>query len=101
MPRSSLLRLRRAAVCAALLMALVVAPISTRQAARAAASGTLIIAISAEPDTLDPQVTGAAVTGQIDAYIGDPLVALSPQNKIVPDLAKSYTVSRDGLLYTF
>ena len=46
------------------------------QQAQAAGASTLTVAISAEPDTLDPQVTGAAVTGQIDAYIGDGLVAL-------------------------
>lgn len=99
MHRSSFRAIRVAAL-AAILAAAAVAPWSGRHVARAASS-TLTIAISAEPDTLDPQVTGAAVTGQIDAYIGDPLVALSPKNKIVPDLAKSYSVSPDGLLYTF
>ncbi len=100
MHRSSLMGFRRLTVLATVLAAAAVAPWSAQHTARAA-STTLTIAISAEPDTLDPQVTGAAVAGQIDAYIGDGLVALSPKNKIVPDLAKSYTVSTDGLLYTF
>ncbi len=101
MRRLSLPGYRRVALLAAALIVPAVAPWSAYRPVHAAGSTTLTVAIAAEPDTLDPQVTGAAVTGQIDAYIGDSLVALSPGNQIVPDLARSYTVSSDGLLYSF
>jgi peptide/nickel transport system substrate-binding protein len=69
--------------------------------AGAAGPTTLTVAFSPEPDTLDPQTTGTAAGADIDAYIGDTLVALAPNKAIVPDLAQRYTVSRDGLLYAF
>lgn len=66
-----------------------------------AAGGTLTVAITAEPDTLDPQVTGTAIGSAVDAYIGDTLVRIDTHNKVVPSLAKSWTISPDGLTYTF
>jgi len=101
MHNSSAPRFRHRVGAASILTGLILAPLIAPRPARAADATTLTVAISAEPDTLDPQVTGLAVSSSIDAYIGDGLVALSPQNKIVPALAQSYTVSRDGLTYTF
>jgi len=101
MTRSSVPRFRHLIGVASTLTALILAPLIAPRSAHAADATTLTVAISAEPDTLDPQQTGLAVSASIDAYIGDELVALSPQNKIVPDLATGYTVSRDGLTYTF
>jgi len=92
---------RRFAVLGALVTASLLGPVAAHTTARAADPGTLTIATSPEPDTLDPQVTGTAIAASIDAYIGDTLVALSPTNQIVPDLAKSWTVSKDGLTYSF
>ncbi|HET9002325.1 MAG TPA: ABC transporter substrate-binding protein, partial [bacterium] len=64
------------------------------------AGGTWTIAITEEPDTLDPQKTGAAVAAQIFTLVGEPLLAKDFQNRIVPGLAESWTVSRDGLQWT-
>lgn len=101
MRRSSIVTFRRLAAVAALATVSAVAPWPARHVVHAADATTLTVAFNPEPDTLDPQATGTAAGADIDAYIGDELVALSPRSKIVPDLARSYSISRDGLLYTF
>jgi peptide/nickel transport system substrate-binding protein len=75
------------------------APVSTTAAQ--AASGEWVIAITEDPDTLDPQKTAAAVTGTIYRYLGDSLVAKDFDRKIVPGLARSWKVSDDGLNWSF
>jgi peptide/nickel transport system substrate-binding protein len=77
---------------------------SSAAKARPAASGglTITMAMTDTPDTLDPQKTGAAVTASILRYVGDTLVAIDPKTlQVVPDLATSWTVSKNGLVYTF
>jgi peptide/nickel transport system substrate-binding protein len=73
----------------------------TAAAGQATPSGEWVIAITEEPDTLDPQKTAAAVTGGIYRYLGDSLVAKDFERKIVPGLAKSWKVSDDGLTWSF
>ena len=63
--------------------------------------GTLTIAFSQEPDTLDVAKTGLTAVGQIMRNVMDTLVWLAPDGKFYPDLAKSWTISQDGLTYTF
>lgn len=63
--------------------------------------GQWTIAISEDPDTLDPQKTAAAVTGGIFRYVGDTLVTRDFDKNIVPSLATKYEVSDDGLVWTF
>jgi peptide/nickel transport system substrate-binding protein len=93
--------IRRYALAGALLALTAITPLSARHVARAADASTITIGIAAEPDTLDPQKAGSAIEDVVGRYFGDGLVALSPKGKIVPGLAKSWTVSPDGLLYTF
>lgn len=63
--------------------------------------GQWTIAISEDPDTLDPQKTAAAATGGIFRYVGDTLVTRDFDKNIVPSLATKYEVSDDGLVWTF
>jgi peptide/nickel transport system substrate-binding protein len=91
----------RAVAVGALVAATALLPAAPRHAARAADASTLTFGLPAEPDTLDPQKAGSAIEDVVGRYFGDGLVALNPKGKIVPDLAKSWTVSADGLLYTF
>lgn len=52
------------------------------------------------PEDLDPALTGSGAGGLVGLlYSG--LVSLTPDEKIVPDLAESWTVSTDGTVYTF
>lgn len=63
--------------------------------------GYLYVRLKADPTTLDPalivDVTGARMAAKL--YNG--LVAFDENLKPVPDIAENWTVSRDGLTYTF
>jgi len=59
------------------------------------------MAISIDPDGLDPHRTAAAATFQITNNIYDTLVDVTPDGQMVPGLAKDWTVSEDGLSITF
>ena len=63
--------------------------------------GTLVYAIAAEPDTLDPAKTGAAVSDIVMNTTGCSLVAVDVDGNVVPYVAKDWNVSEDGLTYTF
>lgn len=63
--------------------------------------GTLTLALTEEPDTLDPQKTSTAVTGLILRYAADTLITKDPKGKYVAGLAASWEVSEDGLSWTF
>jgi peptide/nickel transport system substrate-binding protein len=65
------------------------------------AGGDLVFAATEEPDTLDPQKTGTAITGLLMRYLGDTLVTKDLKGNYIPHLAKSWTVSRDGLTWAF
>ncbi|WP_279145604.1 ABC transporter substrate-binding protein SapA [Photobacterium carnosum] len=55
------------------------------------------------PTTLNPQLTDGGLTAEtLSAQIFDRLLLLDPISyKPLPDLAKSWTISDDGLVYTF
>lgn len=61
----------------------------------------MTIGISEEPDTLDPQKSDTAVSDIILRYVGDPLVRLAPSGNYVPGLATKWSISKDGLTYSF
>ncbi|GAA2593933.1 ABC transporter substrate-binding protein [Dactylosporangium fulvum] len=64
--------------------------------------GTLSVALSAEPDSLDPAGAAQAAAHQVFMQIYDPLVWLDPSNgEYVGGLASSWTTSPDGLTTTF
>lgn len=61
----------------------------------------LRVAYSTDPQGLDPQKTAAVATFNITGSIYDTLVAITPDWKIEPRLAESYTISPDGMEITF
>jgi peptide/nickel transport system substrate-binding protein len=61
----------------------------------------LNFALSGNPDTLDPHKTSGTLTFQTLKSIYDTLVEADQAEKIVPALATSWTVSTDGLTWTF
>lgn len=67
----------------------------------AASAQTLTLAMSAQPDSLDPQATSATAAFQVSKSLYDTLVEVDKSGEIVPALASSYEVSDDGLHYTF
>ena len=74
---------------------------SSSAAASSSSTSTLTIAINQDLESLDPLLSGAYIDRAELYGIFDPLVAVTPTGKIVPDLATSWTVSPDGLTYTF
>ena len=67
----------------------------------AAAAQTLESATDQSPVGLDPHVATAFSTALIDSNIYEGLTAIDKNLGIVPSLAESWTVSPDGLTYTF
>lgn len=63
--------------------------------------GEWVIAVTEEPDTLDAHKSTTALSDTILRYVGDPLIAKDQSGKYVPGLAKSWTISPDGLTWTF
>jgi len=63
--------------------------------------GEWFIGISELPDTLDPHKTGAAITSTILENAGDSLIAKDYDGNYVPALATEWTISEDGLTWTF
>jgi peptide/nickel transport system substrate-binding protein len=64
--------------------------------------GTLVIATSDEPDTLDCQLTAMGVASHICGLMGGSLVSLDPvSGDPVPYLASSWVIADDGMTYTF
>lgn len=65
------------------------------------AGGTLTYGLSSSPDSLDPHVSGMDVASRVMRNIYDSLVALTPDDRVVPWLATEWTVSPDNKTYTF
>ncbi len=63
--------------------------------------GTLIYASGAEPDSLDPANTDSNPGENVGHMIHNYLVRFDAEVKIHPDLATSWTQSKDGLTWTF
>ena len=67
----------------------------------AAQSATLRVGTQDDPDALDPALSGTYAGRIIFASLCDKLVDISPDLKIVPQLAESWTWAADGKAITF
>jgi peptide/nickel transport system substrate-binding protein len=85
--------------CALLLLVLT---LTTGGVAAAQPTGTLVVGLVAEPVNLDPaQVTDLNST-RVGRRIVESLVTFPEEStQVVPGLAESWTISKDGLRYTF
>lgn len=59
------------------------------------------IAVSGDPVSFDPHNTTDTISSLINYQIYDRLVTFNAKMEIVPQLAKSWTVSEDGKIWTF
>ncbi len=87
-----------------LLTALVMSALLTFAAAPADAQkkgGVLRVGNLGEPPALDAHWTTASITETLTNHIYEGLYSLDRDNKPIPMLAESHTVSKDGLTYTF
>ncbi|HWR58422.1 MAG TPA: ABC transporter substrate-binding protein [Thermodesulfovibrionales bacterium] len=63
--------------------------------------GYVYYRLNANPTTLDPAYIVDVTGGNISAKIFNGLVRLDENLNIIPDLAEKWSVSKDGLTYTF
>ncbi|MBB3460947.1 ABC transporter substrate-binding protein [Rhizobium sp. BK377] len=67
-----------------------------------AAKTTLNLGMSVEPAGLDPTIAAPVAIGQVTwQNIFEGLVSIDETGKVQPQLAKSWEISPDGLIYTF
>jgi oligopeptide transport system substrate-binding protein len=65
------------------------------------ASDQIFILPGAEPTTLDPHLSGDSTSSEYVVEIFSGLLKYNRDLELVPDIAESYDVSDDGLVYTF
>src|ERR671915_1294868 len=65
-------------------------------------AGTLVVGLVAEPVNLDPAQVTDLNSNRVGRRVVEPLVTF-PEEKteVVPGLAESWAISKDGLQYTF
>src|SRR5262245_30998260 len=90
---------RRAVLLALSLGALVVGSALTADAQKK--GGILRVGNLGEPPSLDAHWTTASITEMLTNHIYEGLYSLDSNNRPIPMLAESHTVSKDGLVYTF
>ena len=66
-----------------------------------ATSGGELTIFGSDPPTLDPALTGDTSSALYVSEIFSGLLTLNQQLQIVPDLAESWSVSPDGIVYRF
>lgn len=70
--------------------------------AAVAAKKTLVVGMAIEPAGLDPTIAAPVAIGQVTwQNIFEGLVTIDRDGKVQPQLAKSWEISPDGLIYTF
>ena len=63
--------------------------------------GTLTVGFVEEPETLNPYISQLVTSSNVNSAILESLLAYNEKGELVPKLAESYSVSEDGLTYTF
>ena len=93
--------MKRLFICAAAMLAFAIA-VPLGFAAEPKQGGAAVITFNNDLTTLDPQVGYDWQNWSVIKSIFDGLMDYKPgSTELEPDLAKSYTISDDGLTYTF
>jgi peptide/nickel transport system substrate-binding protein len=74
---------------------------ATAQNATPRPGGTAVVVVATELQTLNPAITSGSGEGVVGCMIHEGLVEIDGNGNPVPDLAKSWTISEDGLTYSF
>jgi peptide/nickel transport system substrate-binding protein len=84
-------------------MMLSVAVLDAKEAPRESAryGGTLVWGVSYKPTVINPILTTYSVSASLQGLIFNELIRLNAKGEIEPDLAESWEISEDGLVYTF
>ena len=64
-------------------------------------SGGVFRRLWSDPPTLDPALTSDTTSAGIVVEVFGGLVTLNPDLQLVPDIAERWSISEDGLVYTF
>lgn len=93
---------RLALLCAGLIGVAVLVTSALAGGTKVAADSTLVVSRSTDPHTLDPG-QDFVTQGALEYYYAfyDRLMDLTPSGKLIPALATSWRVSKDGKTYTF
>src|SRR5499425_1861023 len=92
----------RARVLLYALAVVIVGLLGPALAVSAQPAGTLVVGLVAEPVNLDPAQVTDLNSNRVGRRIVETLVAFADEStQIVPGLAESWTISKDGLSYTF
>ena len=75
--------------------------LASAQTAAPQRGGTAIFTLNQDPTTVNPAVTSNVPDRLVGCILYQGLVQMSVDYKILPLLAKSWTISPDGLTYTF
>jgi len=75
--------------------------IITTQSLSSNYGGTLKIAYKDEPPSLNPLIEMSTIGATLNNIIFDGLITLTPSGRVLPRLAKKWSVSDDGLAWTF
>ena len=62
---------------------------------------TFILNVSAEPGSIDPQISTDIVGGSVNDLITEGLLKMDKNKKVTGGLAEKWDVSQDGLVWTF
>jgi ABC-type transport system substrate-binding protein len=65
-----------------------------------AAKQELVIAIGAQPESLDPIAMASAPAATVGEHVHQPLIYMAPDGSLKPSLAESWKASEDGLSWT-
>ena len=63
--------------------------------------GTLVWGVAYKPTIINPILTTQSVSASLQDLIFNQLIRLNAKGEIEPDLAQSWEISDDGLIYTF
>ncbi|RRR65686.1 MAG: ABC transporter substrate-binding protein [Candidatus Viridilinea halotolerans] len=88
------------AACGSAPAAQPVAPTSAAEAGPVT-GGTLIVVQASDPGSLNPAITTGGPVHSVTDQIFNGLVGLDDDLNPVPELAESWTISDDGMIYTF
>lgn len=88
-------------LCCLLFAMLVLPGISCRRSDEGRLHGYLYLRLNSNPTTLDPALITDVLGGGIAAKLFNGLVRFNDNLDIIPDLARSWTLSEDQVTYTF
>jgi peptide/nickel transport system substrate-binding protein len=91
----------RARVAVAAVMMMMAGSLAPAAAQTPVQGGTLVLAIGGDPPTVNPDVSTGIPDQLIGCMVYQGLVKVSVDSEIEPLLARSWTVSPDGLTYRF